>query len=239
MRPEHLSLVADPSLPFVTCDSPLHRIGRKPDAWRPPDWAYVNDDKTFGNRFDDPEGYFRVLYASSTRLGCFIETLARFRKAPASTDLAQSLHEISNATSDFTAPNTLPGSWLSKRVMGFAARIGGKYAPIYSAEWLSYLRRKFERELISSGLVEPGKADFDLHLLMSQNRSLTQRAANVIYRMGYNGVCYQSRHGTDLMNWALFEPFQIDQIENSSLGLADQDLMEAVKRLDLHLDPQI
>jgi hypothetical protein len=63
--------------------------------------------------------------------------------------------------------------------------------------------------------------------------------ASVIYRMGYNGVCYQSRHGTDLVNWALFEPFQIDQMENSNLSLEDEDLMEAVKRLDLHLDRQI
>ena len=36
-------------------------------------------DGTFGNRFDDPEGAYRVLYASSQRLGCFLETLARFR----------------------------------------------------------------------------------------------------------------------------------------------------------------
>ena len=34
---------------------------------------------TFGNRFDDPDGTYRVLYASSQRLGCYLETLARFR----------------------------------------------------------------------------------------------------------------------------------------------------------------
>jgi hypothetical protein len=36
-------------------------------------------DKTFGNRFDDPEGEYRVLYAASDRLTCFIECLACFR----------------------------------------------------------------------------------------------------------------------------------------------------------------
>jgi hypothetical protein len=53
---------------------PLFRVGRDDDAWAVPDWAYAKDDRTFGNRFDDPAGVYRVLYASSQRLGCFIET---------------------------------------------------------------------------------------------------------------------------------------------------------------------
>ena len=58
---------------------PLFRVGRDDDAWAVPDWAYAKEDRTFGNRFDDPAGVYRVFYASSQRLGCFIETLARFR----------------------------------------------------------------------------------------------------------------------------------------------------------------
>jgi hypothetical protein len=58
---------------------PLFRVGRDDDAWAVPDWAYAKEDRTFGNRFDDPVGVYRVLYASSQRLGCFVETLARFR----------------------------------------------------------------------------------------------------------------------------------------------------------------
>jgi hypothetical protein len=58
---------------------PLFRVGRDDDAWAVPDWAYAKEDRTFGNRFDDPMGVYRVLYVSSQRLGCFIETLARFR----------------------------------------------------------------------------------------------------------------------------------------------------------------
>src|ERR1051325_5043371 len=57
----------------------MQRIGRRPDPWQYPDWSKANPDGTFGNRFDDPEGRFRVLYACSARLGCFLETLARFR----------------------------------------------------------------------------------------------------------------------------------------------------------------
>jgi hypothetical protein len=52
---------------------------RRPDAWQWPEWAYAGSDGTFGNRYDDPLGEYRVLYASSQRRGAFLETLARFR----------------------------------------------------------------------------------------------------------------------------------------------------------------
>jgi RES domain len=61
----------------------LHRVGRAPDAWAWPPWAYAGEDGTFGNRFDDPAGEYRVLYASSQRVGPFLETLARYRTDPA------------------------------------------------------------------------------------------------------------------------------------------------------------
>ena len=39
---------------------PLFRVGRDHDAWAVPDWAYANEDGTFGNRFDDPMRVYRV-----------------------------------------------------------------------------------------------------------------------------------------------------------------------------------
>jgi len=67
------------ALETKTPPQPIYRIGRQPDAWRPPDWSRASADGTFGNRFDDPESYYRVLYASSQEVSCFIETLARYR----------------------------------------------------------------------------------------------------------------------------------------------------------------
>jgi len=226
-------------LPFAAPTGPLYRVARKPNAWRPPDWAYAHEDRTFGSRFDDSEGYFRVLYASSTRLGCFIETLARFRKPTAAGALMETLDEIENAGSDFTPPGTVPASWLHGRRIGRAASVTGRYAQVYSAEWVSHLRRELEPELIASNADTRTRGDFDLHLLISQDRALTQRAASLIYRMGYNGVCYESRHGTDLVNWALFEPFQVQQIQNDLLAPGDPDLLQAIETLDLRLDPRL
>ena len=53
----------------VSPDGPLYRIARVPDPWAWPDWAHVGIDGTFGNRWDDPQSLYRVVYASSSRLG--------------------------------------------------------------------------------------------------------------------------------------------------------------------------
>lgn len=72
-------LDGEDQLLVCTPNSPVFRIGRLPSPWQPPDWSYAKEDGTFGNRFDDPAGRYRVLYVASQRLACFVETLARFR----------------------------------------------------------------------------------------------------------------------------------------------------------------
>lgn len=66
-------------LASVQPDGPIYRLGREPDPWAWPDWSTAGPDGTFGNRWDDPATSYRVLYASSQRLGAFVETLARLR----------------------------------------------------------------------------------------------------------------------------------------------------------------
>src|ERR1035437_7440923 len=56
----------------------IFRICRRPKPWQAPDWSLVGSDGTFGNRFDDPDGIYRVLYASSQRLGCYLVTAHDF-----------------------------------------------------------------------------------------------------------------------------------------------------------------
>ena len=57
----------------VSPEGPLYRIARVPDPWAWPDWAHVGIDGTFGNRWDDPHSLYRVVYASSSRLGAFVD----------------------------------------------------------------------------------------------------------------------------------------------------------------------
>jgi hypothetical protein len=94
----------------------VFRIARRPDPWQPPDWSCASADGTFGNRFDDPEGYYRVLYASSQKLSCFVETLARFRPDLSLLAEFQDVEE----ENDFFPLGHVPPEWCDGRLLGTA-----------------------------------------------------------------------------------------------------------------------
>lgn len=101
--------------------SELFRLGRAPDAWEAPPWEAADPTTgTFGNRWDDPAGVFRVLYTSSSRLGCYLECLARFRPDPAVTESLGQIVENGGELPTTATAGTLPSSWLSIRRFGTA-----------------------------------------------------------------------------------------------------------------------
>lgn len=114
----------------------IYRLGRKPDPWASPAWASAGPDGTFGNRFDDPGATYRVLYASSQRLGCFVETLARFRIDPT---LLAELAQIEGAD-DHCPLGEVPMEWVEKQIMGLATT-DQEYADVCSSEWIKPLAK--------------------------------------------------------------------------------------------------
>jgi hypothetical protein len=88
--------------------------------------------------------------------------------------------------------------------MGQATIYGGKFADVYHSQSIAYLRNPFEAELVKS----EGTTNFDMAVLMSQRRWLTQQISTLVCSLGYYGIAYQSRHGSDLWNCAIFEPFE-------------------------------
>ena len=206
--------------------SPIFRLGRKPNPWDPPDWSRANHDGTFGNRFDDPKGYYRVLYASSQKISCFLETLARYR--PDLTLLAE-LNEI-GGENDFFPPGHVPGDWCEQRMMG-TCNMEGSYADIYAAGWVGYLRTKLSGECLRLGL-----QDLDVAVLQQgQPRQLTQAASREVYEKDLNGVFYRSRYGHGQDNWALFEPFRIVEFQLARIAKDDPDLLGACEILRIKL----
>jgi hypothetical protein len=204
----------------------IYRFGRSPDPWQPLDWALAGPDGTFGNRFDDPQGVFRVLYASSQRVGCFLETLARFRL---DVKLLAELQEI-EGDDDFFPLATVPSEWLEKRVMGSAAAVG-RYSDLYSSAWIGHLRSALASDLLALGIEDLDAAT--LHLRAP--RRLTQRAARLAFASGFDGVYYRSRFGHDVMNWALFEPFPLEPEAVEEIGPDDPDLQTALSTHGLRL----
>jgi len=140
----------------------IYRIARKPDPWQPPDWALAGPDETFGNRFDDPEAIYRVLYASARRLGCYLERLARFRPDPM---LYDELSQIEGADG-FRPLGQVPREWMDNRVVGSALHYGS-YADAYSDEWIEILGGELGiPELDAAGLeqaapIDPEDAEFE------------------------------------------------------------------------------
>lgn len=201
----------------------LFRLARRPDPWNPPDWSRVHDDGTFGNRFDDPDRYYRVLYASSQRPGCYLETLARFRK-PVGIDekLAEELAQI-EGEDDFVPIGHVPLDWFGERRMG-SAIVEGRFADIYAAEWVGYLRKQLVQVAHTLGI-----QDIDVAILQCDSpRLVTQRASRVAWAMGFDGVFYSSRFGSNMENWAIFEPFSITDKTSEELRLDDPDLEKAL-----------
>ncbi len=196
----------------------IYRLGRKPDPWSVPDWASAGLDGTFGNRFDDPEGMYRVLYASTQRLGCFLETLARFRvDLKLLTELAEIVGE-----DDYFPLGEVPLEWVEKRMIGVATA-GGEYADICSSEWISRLR-----VALAGHLERFGVDDLDASVLqMTAPRGLTQLVSRVVFSEGLAGIYYRSKYGHDVENWALFEPFQITVKDSEPIRVDDPDLQRA------------
>jgi len=82
--------------------------------------------------------------------------------------------------------------------------------------------------------------DFDLSSLeRAEPRQLTQHAGRNAFELGYAGICYHSRFGHSIENWAIFEDwaiserFPIHQPKSRKMAEDDPDLVEALRILGL------
>ena len=135
---------------------------------------------------------YRVLYGSSQRLGCFLESLGRFRVDP---KLLAELAEI-EGEDDYFPLGEVPLEWVEKRSMGLATA-GGEYADICSSEWISRLRN-----LLAAHLEKFGVEDLDASVLQQTGpRILTQFVSRIVFSNSFAGIYYRSKYGHDLENW--------------------------------------
>jgi hypothetical protein len=172
-------------LASVEPDGPLYRLGRHPDPWAWPPWSAALRDGTFGNRYDDPDGSYRVLYASSRRVGAFLETLARFRP-----DL-EVLAELDRIEGEDEPPPAAPRGWLDGRLIG-EATVEGRFVDVGHATSLATLRAALAAHAIHHGLDEIDAATIRLRA----PRAFTQQVSRYAYEEGsFAGIRYRSRLG--------------------------------------------
>jgi RES domain len=131
---------------------------------------------------------------------------------------------------DFFPLGTVPREWCDERLLG-SAHAEGNYADIYGAEWTSYLRHRLAGECLRLGM-----SDLDASVLQHDApRRLTQLASLEARLKNFDGIYYRSRHGHDLENWALFEPFRISRISSEQITSDDATFLEALPILELEL----
>jgi hypothetical protein len=221
-------------LASVELDGPLYRVAREPDPWAWPDWSYAGPDGTFGNRYDDPEASYRVLYASAQRVGAFVETLARFRP-----DL-EVLAELEEIEGDDEPPAGVPRAWLRTRMVG-EATVQGRFADVGDARTLATLRIALAATAIHFGLDE-----IDAATIRSRApRAFTQAVSRFVYEQrdeqgSFAGIRYGSRLGDQFVNWAIFEPAPdapspFQSTSSNPVEADDPDLRAALDVLGLAL----
>ena len=211
----------------------LYRVGRVPDAWALAPWTYAGPDNTFGSRFDDPEGEYRVRYAAGQKRGAFLETLARFRADP---QLLAELAEIDDDPEYPTAPpSTVPSEWLHTRCVGIAQADSLLFVDISHSQSLAHLRHHLAHRLVHFGLDDLDAGD----LRKRTPRALTQELSRYVFERpeAFAGIRYLSRLGDELANWAIFEGSDLDEVieDNETIDPDDPDLAGALETLNLTL----
>jgi hypothetical protein len=224
-----------PALHSAELPEVVYRLGRLPDPWEWPDWIYAREDGTFGNRYDDPQGQYRVLYASAERQTAFRECLARFR--PDLAVVAAQIEEDDEGAPPTRPPGHVKRSWLARRLMGIAA-INGRYCDIGHSESVQHLREALAAQILHYGLDDLDAGD----LRRRAPRRLTQEISRYVFTLGdesggaaFQGIRYASRLGDNLTNWAIFEPNDPTALDRVGINEEDPDLQAVLSAYKLTL----
>lgn len=217
----------------------VYRLGRRPNPWGWPDWASAEVDGTFGNRFDDRQGIYRVLYASTRRLATFVECLAYFRPDP---EVIAELAAIVGDDQDEQPPPAgfVPLEWIDARCVGTGVLVGD-YADVGHHETIAELRSALAARVVHHGLHDLDAAAIRL----SAPRAFTQEISRYVFDRSadgtrqWNGIAYRSKHGDDLENWAIFEPAApadqtVAEFTENDIDLADALSLHGLQLITVH-----
>lgn len=173
----------------------LYRIGRWPNPCSLPPWTAAGLQ-----RFDDPGGRFRVLYAAEDRRACFIETLAAFRPP-----LEADVDTLRPSWRGHRPPllGQITPDWHRRRAvcrLRVSASSAHAFLDLRALPTLVTLRDVFAALLVDLGL-----RDLDTSGVRGPSRRLTQAIGGWACDEGFAGIAYKSRFDDSYTCWALFE----------------------------------
>lgn len=223
-------------LDTVAVPDTLYRVGRGPHVWEWREWPSAESERNFGNRWDDPEGEYRVRYAADTRFGAYLEALARFRP-----DLTLARDSAAIEENDVDAPKTIPPGhlttdWRLNHTIGKGVTegVGEPLAAVGRSKSLAMLRVALKRTAARLGV-----KDINGEVIRRGDRRLTQAVSRYIYTRTsstgplYGGMYYLSAYGDDVHNTALFErsadSVPVMSVERDEVALDDGDFLSACR----------
>ncbi|MGN6031230.1 MAG: hypothetical protein ACTHQE_06155 [Thermomicrobiales bacterium] len=231
----------------------IYRCSRGTSPFEFPDWAYADDDGTFGNRFDDPTpillnkpAQYRTLYCATQRIATLGETLARFRVRPGLVEALRQIDDDEETTEDalndvrdplYLDHGLIGNDWIRKRRIGHTyIDADCRFVDLGSHVTIAHLNRVFAPFLDMAGVSE-----IDLSRITSGHRLLTQAIALYSFLQGYAGVRYVSRLDASWECWALFEGsfrFEMGEPRGFHAGLTpdDPDLLEIARAFSLSIE---
>jgi hypothetical protein len=173
------------------------------------------------------------LDAAETRIGCFLETLAPWRRQ-SSVLLRLALLPEGDAEIPQMPPSAgvIPANWHEQWLFG-TFRLGR------GQDWLN-LRQLETRETLRHPLAPVldrlGTEDFDLGDAVSRIRSLTQQIAALAYEAGFHGIVYHSRFDASVSCWAVFEGASLERQEVWPIAGDDPDFLTVARLFGLAHD---
>jgi hypothetical protein len=222
-------------------EAELWRVGRPPDPWTFPDWVYAPDG--FPGRWDDPNRRYRVIYASSHRLGAFLETLAHFQPDPSIVAASEAIDETGGG-GDTIRAGSVSAAWCRERVITRGVVTEGELGPfvaVGAAETLAELRHALAARLVHYELEDLDGAT----IRMSAPRAFTKEISSFIEQQKdqqgspYGGIYYLSRLGDEFENCEIFEKESMNgqspvlSVERDRIDPEDDDFRRAVRLLGL------
>jgi hypothetical protein len=205
---------------FADLDRRVWRIGFSPQPWEWSDWRWAGADGRFNGRWDPLDhGLYRTVYAGESLLACLVELLAPHRP---DRYLLEDMDKIVEDDEDAQNHPTVPpgeldlNQWLAGRVAA-SAHIVGRFVDITASETVLSLHPRFKGRALAYNL-----KDFDAAALKSaEQRLLTQEVSQYLWTLKNpdgtdfcDGIQFRSRHGDDLLLWAIYERDTDNQISS-------------------------
>lgn len=188
------------------------RIGYRPEPWEWADWRWAGAGGRFTGRWDALDGgLYRTVYAGDSLRACLVELLAPLRPDP---QLVPAMGDIEVDEQDAAEQPTVAAGtvdiddWVSQR-LATSADLRGRFCAVTASATIAALHPYF----YGPATALYGLKDFDAAALKgARPRELTQAVSQFLWATKdadgndlCDGVEFLSRHGDDLMLWAVFE----------------------------------